>query len=310
MKKIISAIFILLLLTGVCFAANDNVTIDFPNIMSENPDDIPENVTVENGFHTSIWIGKLSATCTLGQPVTFKFGNLSLENYGAVSFGLMSQYADEKSTLEVGFIDENGEKYIESIPLKTTEAEMYIVKMPKGKKIVCFEIFVNSLPEDESMFDIELEFVKFHKGNSVMLLSTKEALAIHDGEKIVPQSPAVIRDGSTLTPARFVAERFGAEVEWIASERKVIITKEEWTKDEGFVGVTKIELIIDSKTALVNGEEKELAYPACIIDDYTYTPARFVAENLGCNVDWDAQTKTVFIDDKYEFWKVGVDDAK
>ena len=135
------------------------------------------------------------------------------------------------------------------------------------------------------MFDVELEFLKFHKGSSVMLLSTKEALAIHDGEKIVPQSLAVIRDGSTLTPARFVAERFGANVEWIAEERKVVITK----------GDTKIELVIDSKTALVNGEQKELAYPACIIDNYTYTPARFVAENLGCTVDWDAQTKIVFI---------------
>ena len=154
------------------------------------------------------------------------------------------------------------------------------------EKITTFKIFVNSITEDKSMFDVEVEFVKFHKGSSVMLLSTKQALAIHDGEKIVPQSPAVIRDGSTLTPARFVAERFGADVEWVASERKVIIKGND----------TVIELIIDSKTAKVNGVETELASPACIIDGYTYTPARFVAENLGCTVGWDPQTKFVFID--------------
>lgn len=287
MKKILCLIFALLLLTTLSFAADETVTYDFPNIMSENPDDLPKDIVIENGFHNSIWLGKLSTTCTLGHPVTFRFDNLSLEGYGAVSFGLMSQHADENSSMDLTFITQSGKEFYESIPLTTTSAEMYTAKLPEtDEKIVCFKIYINSFTPDQSMFDIELEFLNFHKGSSVMLLSTKKALAIHDGEKIVPQSPAVIRDGSTLTPARFVAERFGANVEWIASERKVIITK----------GETKIELIIDSKTAYVNGNEVELAQPACIIDGYTYTPARFVAENLGCTVGWDAQTKTVLID--------------
>ena len=310
MKKIICTIFALLLLSCVCFAANENVTIDFANIMSEDPADFPENIVIENGFHNGIWLGKLSTTCTHGHAVTFNVQNLSLENYGAVSFGLMSQYIDEESRLEIRFVDENGEKYTEVVDLKTTNAEMYIVKMPKGKKIVGFEIFVDSLPDDGSMFDIELEFIKFHKGNSVMLLSTKEALAILGKYKIVPDSPAVIRDGSTLTPARFVAESFFAKVEWVASERKVVITRKEWTKEGEPNGETRIELVIDSKTAIVNGEEVTLASPACIIDGYTYTPARFVAESLGCTVAWDAQTKTVFIDSDYDDHDVYVDDAE
>lgn len=287
MKKVFAIILLVLMLVSVtAFAENETITYDFENIMSENPDDLPEGIVVENGFHNSIWLGKYSTTCTLGLPVTFKFENLSLSGYGAVSFGLLSQYFDEDSTLEVTSVTESGIAFTESIPLTSTNAEFYTLKLPEtNEKITSFSIFVNSITEDKSMYDVELEFLKFHKGSSVMLLSTKEALAIHDGEKIVPQSPAVIRDGSTLTPARFVAEKFGAAVEWVASERKVIITKDE----------TRIELVIDSKTALVNGEEKELNYPACIIDDYTYTPARFVAESLGCNVDWDAQTKTVFI---------------
>lgn len=288
MKRILTLVFVLmLLLSAYVFAEDTTVTIDFDaTLMSENPEDFPDNITIDNGFHNSVFLGKLSTTCTLGFPVTFKFENLSLENYGAVSFGLMSQHADEESTLEIKFITENGKEFTQSIPLTTTNAKMYTAKMPEtDENIVEFDIHVNSFTDDKSMFDVEVEFVKFHKGNSVMLLSTKEALAIHDGEIIVPQSPAVIRDGSTLTPARFVAERFGASVEWIASERKVVITKDD----------TTIELVIDSKVAKVNGEEVMLASPACIIDDYTYTPARFVAETLGCNVGWDAQTKTVFI---------------
>ena len=288
MKKIIITLVALIMLSAVCFAADETVTFDFPaDLMSEDPANIPEDIVIENGFHNSIWLGKLSTTCTLGLPVTYRFDNLSLQGYGAVSFGLMSQYADSNSSLDLTAITESGKEFTWSVPLTTTSAEMYTEKMPEtDEKIVCFKIHVNSFTEDKSMYDVELEFLKFHKGNSVMLLSTKKPLAIHDGEKIVPQSPAVIRDGSTLTPARFVAERFGASVEWIAAERKVVITKNQ----------TVIELVIDSKVAKVNGSEVELAQPACIIDDYTYTPARFVAEALGCTVGWDAQTKTVFID--------------
>lgn len=287
MKKILCLIFAVMLFATVCFAADETITFDFPNIMSENPDDLPENIVIENGFHNSIWIGKLSTTCTLGLPVTYRFDNLSLEGYGAVSFGLMAQHADDKSSIDITYITESGKEFTDSIPLTTTAAKFYTVKLPETEeKIVCFKIYINSFTPDKSMYDVELEFLKFHKGTSVMLLSTKEAFALHDGEEIIPQSPAVIRDGSTLTPARFVAERFGADVEWIASERKVVITKDD----------TMIELVIDSKTAVVNGKQVELAQPACIIDNYTYTPARFVAENLGCTVGWDAQTKFVFID--------------
>ncbi len=289
MKKILA--IILLSLTFFAIGVNaedDTVTFDFPaNLMSENPDDLPENITIENGFHNSIWLGRLSTTCTLGHPVTFRFENLSLENYGAVSFGLMSQHADEDSTLEIKVITESGKEYPKVLPLTTTSAEQYILGLPEtDEKIVEFHIHVNSTTDDNSMYDIEIEYLKFHKGSSVMLLSTKTPTAIHNSEKLTLQSPAVIRDGSTLTPARFVAERFGASVEWIASERKVVITKDE----------TVVELVIDSKVAKVNGKEVELASPACIINDYTYTPARFVAESLGCNVGWDQQTKMVFID--------------
>jgi len=289
MKRIIIIAFALIAILSVSvYAADETVTFDFPaNLMSEDPSNLPEDILIENGFHNSIWLGKLSTTCTLGMPVTYKIQNLSLKNYGAVSFGLKSQHCDSESKIVLRAITESGKEFVQTLALTTTSAEMYTVLLPEtDEKIVEYHIHIDSTTDDKSMYDIELEFIKFHKGTSVMLLSTKAPLAIHDGEKLVPQSPAVIRDGSTLTPARFVAERFGANVEWIASERKVVITK----------GETKVELVIDSKTAKVNGKEVELAQPDCIIDDYTYTPARFVAEALGCTVGWDAQTKTVFID--------------
>ncbi len=288
MKRILASLMaaVAILAQTAVFADTAKTLYDFDNIIEV--DTLNTNgIIVENGFHNSIWMGKLSTCCTLGLPVTFKFDELSLDGIGSVSFGLMCGYVDEASVLEIKAVFEDSSEYKTSFVLENQNHKIYTVKLPEEKKkLSCFEIFVNSVTEDKSMFDVELEYLKFHKGSSVMLLSTKEAKAVLDGEIIIPDSPAVIKNGSTLTPARFVAEKFGASVDWIASERTVVI------KDDK----TEIKLVIDSDKAYVNGEEKQLSVPACIIDGRTYTPARFVAENLGCNVGWDAQTKTVFVD--------------
>jgi parallel beta-helix repeat protein len=65
--------------------------------------------------------------------------------------------------------------------------------------------------------------------------------------------------------------------------------------DHGTAESASITLVIDSNEAVVNGEVKYLDVPAKQIDDRTLTPARFVAENLGAQVSWDEDTKTVTI---------------
>ena len=57
----------------------------------------------------------------------------------------------------------------------------------------------------------------------------------------------------------------------------------------------KIELYIDSVSAYVNGEEKLLLTAPEIIGGSTMIPVRFVSENLGMKVDWNAEEKCVII---------------
>lgn len=45
----------------------------------------------------------------------------------------------------------------------------------------------------------------------------------------------------------------------------------------------------------VNSDVVELDVPAQIIDDRTLVPARAISEALGCNVEWDGNTRTVYI---------------
>ncbi|MGC8722238.1 MAG: copper amine oxidase N-terminal domain-containing protein, partial [Caldisericaceae bacterium] len=84
-------------------------------------------------------------------------------------------------------------------------------------------------------------------------------------------------------------EALGGTIAWDAVERKVTIAFKE----------TTIELWIDKNTALVNGEYKLIdqtnpkVVPVIIPPGRTMLPIRFIAENLGCLVEWDAELREV-----------------
>ena len=112
---------------------------------------------------------------------------------------------------------------------------------------------------------------------------------VNDKEKIIDVPPTIV-EGRTLLPIRWVAEPLGAEVGWDGVEKKVTVS----------LKGTVIELWIGKSIAKVNGVDTPIdpANPKVvpmIISGRTMLPVRFVAENLGCNVDWDPGTKTVTI---------------
>ena len=121
--------------------------------------------------------------------------------------------------------------------------------------------------------------------NQIIFTIGKKEAAVFGETKINDVAP-VIRNDRSFLPARFVAENLGANVEWDDAERKVIITKDD----------IKIVITIDSDAATVNNETVMLDYPAFIENDRTYTPIRFVAEKLGCSVDWDGDNQLVIIE--------------
>ena len=61
------------------------------------------------------------------------------------------------------------------------------------------------------------------------------------------------------------------------------------------VEALKIVLTIGSKTAFVDGVEHQLDVAPFAENGRTFVPIRFVAETLGCTVDYDNATKTVVI---------------
>lgn len=116
-----------------------------------------------------------------------------------------------------------------------------------------------------------------------------------DGEPLASDVPPVLfqHDGQyrTLVPVAAIANQTGAEVSWDGEKRQVSISNEE----------KEILLTIDSASVQVNGEEKILPsqVPAKIVTyqgrGRTMVPVRFLGQELGLDVGWDNDTRTVVI---------------
>jgi len=115
-----------------------------------------------------------------------------------------------------------------------------------------------------------------------------------------------IKDNRTYVSVRFVAEALGSRVDWIAEQRKVIISKKEdlveTVSSSVYADQNKtIQLVIGSKELIAYGENKQMDVVPEIVDGRTMLPIRFVSENLDCDVKWDELTYCVSIN------KEGVD---
>ncbi len=128
------------------------------------------------------------------------------------------------------------------------------------------------------------EKIDYESVTIILTIDSKKATV--SGKTIYNDVAPIIRNDRTMLPARFVAENLGASVSWDDVNQKVII--------KGADG-TRIEIYVNSTTAYVNGVKKALDSPAFIEDSRTYTPVRFICDNLGASVKWDEINRRVTI---------------
>lgn len=130
-----------------------------------------------------------------------------------------------------------------------------------------------------------IEKSSIEKDKIVLELQIGSKSAYINGERKDLDAPPFIENGRTLVPFRFIGEALGAEVSWIAEEKKAVYE----------LGGVKVEVIIGSSTAYVNGKLITLEVPPKISNGRTFVPLRFVSEALGASVIWEAETKRIII---------------
>lgn len=107
-----------------------------------------------------------------------------------------------------------------------------------------------------------------------------------NGKSLNLDVPPVVKEGRTLAPARGILEGLGWSMGWDAQSRTVTATR----------GDDVIEMVIDSKSARVNGEAVSLDVPAQVVNGRTLVPLRFIGESTGSTVRWDGDSRKVIIE--------------
>lgn len=105
-----------------------------------------------------------------------------------------------------------------------------------------------------------------------------------DGLPVYFDVEPFLKDDRTMVPLRNLAETMGCEVTWTEPGR-IILNRED----------ISITMYIDNPVYTAGDIEKTLDVPPIIKDGRTMVPLRFIAEEFGCQVEYEETTKTVFI---------------
>ena len=145
------------------------------------------------------------------------------------------------------------------------------------------------------IFNANYSKVIEEKGTTIILYVGNPMMYVNGVEQEIDPgrrtAPVIISKwGRTIVPIRALVESLGGTISWNDIERKVTINFK----------TVLIELQIDNPKARVNGGEKWIDpdnhdVRPTIINSRTMLPLRFIAESLGCNVDWNSNTKAITV---------------
>lgn len=123
-------------------------------------------------------------------------------------------------------------------------------------------------------------FILMQLGKESMRVD-EETLEIDPGRGTAP----VAVSGRTLVPIRAIIETMGGTVDWIESENKIVLVANDHT----------VEMWIGAREITVDGVAMTMDVVPEVINYRTMLPVRFVAENIGCQIEWIGSTQQIII---------------
>jgi hypothetical protein len=143
--------------------------------------------------------------------------------------------------------------------------------------------------------DSALSYVSFNLIPQTLItvkLTIGSNIAYVNNNKFTLDAPPFIdpKTNRTLVPVRFIAEAFGADVQWDSTLKAVTV----------ILGNKKVVLQIGKSVAYVNGNSVSIDQPPIIVNGRTMVPVRFISESLGASVNWNSEKKTITITFKKE----------
>jgi hypothetical protein len=121
---------------------------------------------------------------------------------------------------------------------------------------------------------------------TMMLKQNSSTVQLSDQDPVTLDVAPYIQGGRTFVPLRFIGESFGAKVDWIPDQKKIVYT----------LRGQEIILWINQTKLLSNGVEKQMDTPPEVKPPgRTFVPLRIISEELGAKVEWNEMTRQIKI---------------
>jgi len=178
---------------------------------------------------------------------------------------------------EVSYVSINGNRIVP----KSNDLYELIFPLKSGNNL----LEIKAIDPAGNQSQINLIF-RLYKSITTLVLKIGLKSAKVNNKLISLDVPPQIIQGRTLVPLRFIADGFGAEVDWKADTKEITIQ----------LDTHKIKMQIGNRFA--TNEQKQtivLDVPPQIIQGRTLVPLRFIADGFGAEVDWKADAKEIYI---------------
>ena len=147
------------------------------------------------------------------------------------------------------------------------------------------QIKVEAVDEIGNLTAKEIEILVYHKVEVRLGIGSKRVIINGEPSQEELAVAPYISQGKTFVPLRVLSEALGAKVQWIPEVKGIVIE----------LMNNKIEMQIGSKRAIVNGKVTEMDAPPEATQGVTFVPLRFVADILGAETQWIAETREIIV---------------
>ena len=163
----------------------------------------------------------------------------------------------------------------------------------QGKELISRWALGPALGEDTSSSAILQIFVYPLKAKDIKMIIDRKEVWVNQ-ESFLLDVPAQIVKGRTMVPFRFLGEQLGAQIDFQMDPETRLVS------DVSFVlGKMSVKLWINKNEAEIKIdrqiEKVSLDVPPLILQGRTLVPIRFVAEQLGAEVLWNANLREVSV---------------
>lgn len=119
--------------------------------------------------------------------------------------------------------------------------------------------------------------------NAALFKLNTNSYTLHGKTHQLQVAPYLANGNTTMVPAQFFKEGLALTTQW--NNQTVAIIS----------GTKVLRFTVGSNKAKIGNEEHTLTAPVALKDGMPMIPVRFVTDNLGYKVGWDAQTSSVYV---------------